>query len=67
MAETFADEFARLGCSAPEIMRLFANPFYGGAHRALVALGEATVRRIVAQAVVRWPAVRIVDRRGGEG
>jgi hypothetical protein len=61
MAETFADEFARLGLSAPEIMRLFDDPFYGGAHRALRALGEPVVRGIVARAVVRWPAVRIVE------
>lgn len=66
MAETFADEFARLGHSAPDIMRLFESPFYGGAHRALRALGEPVVRGIVARAVVRWPVVRIVDRPGGE-
>jgi hypothetical protein len=65
MAETFADEFARLGLSAPRIMRLFDDPFYGGAHRALRALGEPVVRRIVARAAVRWPTARIVDRPAG--
>jgi hypothetical protein len=61
MAEVFADEFARLGYPAPQILALFANPFYAGAHAALRALGEAAVRRIIVEAVVRWPAVRIVD------
>jgi hypothetical protein len=65
-AETFADEFARLGLSAPGIMRIFADPSYRGPHRALLALGEVVVRRIVARAVARWPGVRIVEPRPDE-
>ena len=61
MAEVFADEFSRLGMPAEQILGLFRNPFYGGAHAALVSLGEAPVRAIIAQAVRRWPTVRIVD------
>ena len=61
MAEVFADEFARLGYSAPQILALFNDPFFSGAHAALGALGEATVRDIVVHAATRWPTVRILD------
>jgi hypothetical protein len=60
-AEQFAEEFARVGYSAPQILGLFNNPFFSGAHAALLALGEDAIRTIVVKAVVRWPAVRIVD------
>jgi hypothetical protein len=61
MAEAFADEFARMGHRSWQILGLFQNPFYAGAHRALRALGEDAVREIVEDAVHRWPSVRIID------
>jgi hypothetical protein len=65
MATVFADEFARLGQSERQIVGLFANPFYAGAHAALRALGEDAIRAIVAESVAAWPVVRIVDREEG--
>lgn len=59
MAEVFADEFARIGYSAPKILALFENPFFTGAHAALRVLGELAVCKIIAQAVVRWPTTRV--------
>jgi len=50
-AAAFAREFARLGHSPPNLMRLFADPFYAPAHAALQELGEVAVREIVAVAV----------------
>ena len=54
MAYVFAEEFARIGLDAPRILRLFASPFYAGAHRAYRALGEAAVREIVEECVAVW-------------
>jgi hypothetical protein len=61
MASVFADEFARLGYTARQILGLFEEPFYAGAHAALRALGEAEIRAIVDACAARWPRVRVVD------
>ena len=61
MAEVFADEFARLGHTPRQILGLFQDPFFAGAHAALQALGEAAVAAIVAECSGRWPRVRVVD------
>ena len=56
-AEIVADELARLGYSAPEILRLFDDPSFGAAYSASRALGESVVRAIIVRAVIRWPDV----------
>jgi hypothetical protein len=58
MAWVFAEEFARLGHDAPQILRVFRAPFYAGAHRALRELGEAEVSAIVAECVDVWGTAR---------
>src|SRR5678815_1544505 len=40
MAYAFAEEFARLGYTREQLLWLFKNPFYGGAHGAYRTLGE---------------------------
>ncbi len=65
MASVFADEFARMGYPPEQVLALFRNPFYGGAHAALQALGADAVCEIVKEAAARWPRVRIVDAPGG--
>jgi len=62
-AYVFADEFARMGQSEEQLVALFQTPFYLGAYRAWEALGEAEIRRIVAESVAVWSGfrVRIVD------
>ena len=47
MAEVFADEFARLGYNARQILGLFEEPFYAGAHISYRQLGRDAVREIV--------------------
>ena len=47
MAAAFADEFAQLGLHRPQILALFRQPHYAGAHRALQLLGEEAIARIV--------------------
>ena len=47
MAYVFAEEFARLGFNKKKLMLLFRNPFYAGAHRAYLELGEEVIEAIV--------------------
>ena len=47
MAEAFADEFAQMGFDRDRLLRLFASPFYAGAHAALELLGKQEIERIV--------------------
>jgi hypothetical protein len=67
MATVFAEEFARLGHTERQILGLFENPFYAGAHAALRALGEPAVRAIIRGAIDAWPAIRVIDAPGREG
>jgi len=62
MAYTFAEEFARLGHSEDEIVVLFRNPFYRGAHDAYQTLGEEGIRRIIGECVGVWGRMRHVVR-----
>jgi hypothetical protein len=54
MAYVFAEEFARLGYSREQLLWLFKNPFYGGAHGAYRALGENEILTIVDECLNAW-------------
>jgi hypothetical protein len=58
MAYVFAEEFARLGHDRQQILTLFKNPFYAGAHGAYRALGEETIQSIVDECIGAWGGVR---------
>ena len=62
MACALAEEFARLGYGEQQIVGLFREPFYAGAHGAYLRLGEAEIRRIVSETLAVWGRVRPVDR-----
>lgn len=62
MAYTFAEEFARLGHTEEEIVALFQNPLYRGAHAAYRSLGENEIRKIVRECTTVWGRVRWVFR-----
>ena len=65
MAYAFAEEFARLGYDAGQILALFMNPFYAGAHGAYRELGREQVQSIIAETVAVWGRMRLVDRDAG--
>jgi|SRR5215510_2629798 len=65
MAFAFAEEFARLGYAGRQIVALFREPFYAGAHGAYLRLGEAEIQTIVNETLAVWGRVRPVDREGG--
>jgi hypothetical protein len=54
MAYVFAEEFARLGYTREQLLWLFKNPFYGGAHGAYQALGESETLSIIDECLNAW-------------
>lgn len=62
MAYVFAEEFARLGYDAESLLRLFRQPFYAGAHRLWVVLGEERIRAVVRETLAAWGGVRARTR-----
>ena len=58
MAYVFAEEFARLGYSREQLLWLFKNPFYGGAHGAYRALGENEILSIIDECLGAWGQAR---------
>ena len=59
MAYVFAEEFARLGYSREQLLWLFKNPFYGGAHGAYQALGERETLLVIDECLNVWGNLKI--------
>ena len=59
MAYVFAEEFARLGYTREQLLWLFKNPFYGGAHGAYRSLGEQETLSIIDECLNAWGNVKI--------
>ncbi|MBI2368631.1 MAG: hypothetical protein HYV01_26975 [Deltaproteobacteria bacterium] len=59
MAYVFAEEFARMGHDRQQIIALFKNPYYGGAHGAYRALGEKETLAIIDECLNVWGSIRI--------
>jgi hypothetical protein len=66
MAYVFAEEFARLGYRKTQLLSLFKEPFYAGAHGAYQALGEEAVRAIIDECLTVWGGVRYITRDHGK-
>ncbi|HEV8722489.1 MAG TPA: hypothetical protein VGW77_17875 [Candidatus Binatia bacterium] len=58
MAYVFAEEFARMGYTREQLLWLFKNPFYGGAHGAYRALGENETLSIIDECLNVWGQVK---------
>ena len=59
MAYVFAEEFARMGYTREQLLWLFKNPFYGGAHGAYRMLGENETLGIIDECLNVWGNLRI--------
>ena len=59
MAYVFAEEFARMGYSREQLLWLFKNPFYGGAHGAYRSLGEKEILSIIDECLNVWGNLRV--------
>ena len=60
MAAAFADEFAQLGLTKPQILALFRKAEYAGANHAWRTLGDGEIRRMVDESLAVWGRVRCV-------
>ena len=60
MAAAFADEFAQLGFTRPQILALFRRGEYTGAHQAWTLLGEEAIGQLVDESLAVWGRVRYV-------
>ena len=54
MAETFIEEFMRMGYGHRQILALFRNPHYLGPNMALEKRGEPLIRDLIAEVFARW-------------
>ncbi|MEJ5238297.1 MAG: hypothetical protein WHT82_08050 [Limisphaera sp.] len=54
MAETFVEEFMRMGYGAPQVLALFRNPHYVGPYAVRARHGEGFVRELIARVFQRW-------------
>ena len=54
MAETFMEEFMRMGYNHKQILALFRNPHYLGPNMALEKRGEPFIRDLIADVFARW-------------
>lgn len=61
MAYVFAEEFARMGFEKRRLMSVFRTPFYAGAHRAYLELGETEIERIVDECLGIWGRMKFND------
>src|SRR6185295_12249842 len=59
MAYVFAEEFARTGYTREQLLWLFKNPFYGGAHGAYRNLGESDIFGIIDECLNVWGNLRV--------
>jgi hypothetical protein len=68
MAAAFADEFAQLGYTRPQILGLFRRAEYTGAHRTWTLLGEDVIGRLVDESLAVWShfTCRITDSVDGD-
>jgi hypothetical protein len=54
MAETFIEEFMRMGYGHRQILALFRSPHYLGPNMALEKRGEPFIRDLIAKVFARW-------------
>jgi hypothetical protein len=59
MLRLLVEEFARMGTSADEIMRLARDPFYQSFHNLWQLYGEDDLRRRVAETIARCGVTRV--------
>jgi hypothetical protein len=64
MAETFIEEFMRMGYGHKQILALFRNPHYLGPNMALEKRGEPFIRDLIADVFARWGKVVIWPESG---
>ena len=65
MAETFIEEFMRMGYGPGQILALFRNPHYLGPNMACERRGEPFIRTLISETFARWGRKVAWDRLEG--
>ena len=65
MAETFIEEFLRMGYNHQQLLALFRNPHYIGPNMAFEKRGEPFIRNLIADVFARWGKVVTWPDAGG--
>jgi hypothetical protein len=66
MATCLVEEYVRLGTGDRQILALFRNPFFAGAHAIYRARGEAYVNGIIERVRAQWGHPRFTTREARE-
>jgi len=59
MAETFVEEYVRMGWDEPRLMTLFTNPMFLATHRIYRHKGEDYVRALIRRLAAKWSVTRV--------
>lgn len=62
MAETFVEEYVRMGWDHKRLMTLFTNPLFMATHRVYRLKGPAYVEALVQQTCARYTFSSVEDR-----
>ena len=54
MAETFVEEYVRMGWDDARLMKMFTHPFYQATHGVYRLKGEAYCRDLIARTRAKW-------------
>ncbi|OGQ25235.1 MAG: hypothetical protein A3C54_07210 [Deltaproteobacteria bacterium RIFCSPHIGHO2_02_FULL_60_17] len=60
MAYAFAEEFVRMGYDKRQLLSVFQNPYYAGAHGACRTLGETEILTIIDECINVWGRTTVV-------
>jgi hypothetical protein len=65
MAECLVEEYVRLGMSDAQLLAIFKNPFFAGAHALYRSRGEERLKAVIERARTQWGQPRFVVTEAG--
>jgi len=65
MAECLVEEYVRLGMSDSQLLAIFKNPFFAGAHALYRSRGEERLKAVIERARAQWGRPRYTTTEVG--
>ena len=66
MAECLVEEYVRLGMSDSQLLAIFKNPFFAGAHALYRARGEDHLKSVIGRVRAQWGRPRFTTTEVGD-
>ena len=66
MAECLVEEYVRLGVSDAQLLAIFKNPFFAGAHALYRARGEDRLKAVIDRVRAHWGQPRFTTTESTE-